>query len=221
MAFLSPRDWLNRRIHIIGCGGLGSTAAVILAKMGAPEVHLYDMDTVDDVNIANQFFNTENLGMNKVEAIAANMKLFSGADCGIPHHGKVEDTLDIPKIEDNDIVILALDSNDVRRWFYQQVIDTFPSWKKLNIFDTRMGGLTFDVFFSTNANAKEALEDTPEDSDVPDDLCTAKAIAFNTFGCSSFLAAMLRKHLKEEGCVSDREHIQVCMQNNILANLLL
>lgn len=188
--------------------------------MGAPEVHLYDMDTVDDVNIANQFFGPDNLGQHKVDALASNMQMMTGADCGIPHHGTVEETMNIPELEDNDIVILAVDSNDVRRWFYQQVIDTFPSWKKLNIFDTRMGGLTFDVFFSTNATAQAALDDTPPDGDVPDDLCTAKAIAFNTFGCASFLAAMLRKHLKEEGCYDAREHIQACMQNNIIAKLI-
>lgn len=205
---------------MIGCGGLGSTAAVILAKMGAPKIHLYDMDTVDDVNIANQFFGPHNLGQNKVKAIAENIEMFSGANCGIPHHGEIENTMDISNLGDNDIVILALDSNDTRRWFYQEVINEFPSWKKLNIFDTRMGGLTFDVFFSTNTNAKETLADTPVDADVPDDLCTAKAIAFNTFGCSSFLAAMLRKHLRGEGCIEKREHIQICMQNNILINLL-
>jgi len=221
LAFLAPEDWENRRVHIIGCGGLGSTAAIILAKMGCPEMHLYDMDTVDDVNIANQFFKPSNIGMPKVAALANNVTDYAGSEGLVYcHQGKIQDTMEIQDLEDEDIIILALDSNDVRRWFYEQVIATYPPWKKLYIFDTRMGGLTFDVYFSTNENAQEALDDTPKDEDVPDDLCTAKAIAFNVFGCSSFLAAWIRKHLKREDLQDERKHIQVCMQNDIIANQL-
>lgn len=221
LAFLAPEDWEGRRVHIIGCGGLGSTAAIILAKMGCPEMHLYDMDTVDDVNLNNQFFRPSNLGMQKVTALAVNIQDYVGGEQDIyAHDGRIEDGMKLQDLEDEDIIVLALDSNNVRRWFYEQVIEKFPKWKNLYIFDTRMGGLTFDVYFSTNANAAAALEDTPEDKDVPDDLCTAKAIAFNTFGCSSFLAAMLRKHLKREDLQSARQHIQVCMQNNIIAKLI-
>ena len=214
--FLAPKDWEGRRVHIIGCGGLGSTAAVILGKMGAPEIHLYDMDIVEDININNQFFGPANIDQPKVDAIKENVANYVGEDVCIAHNGKVEETMEFDKLDDEDIIIIGLDSNDTRRWVYTQIKEQFPPWKKLYIFDTRMGGLTFDVFFGTSQIIDKLLDETPFDKDVPDDLCTAKAIAFNTFGCSSFLGAMLRRHLVREAFQESFYHIQVCMQNNII-----
>ena len=37
--------------HLLGCGAIGSSAALQLARMGADHFHLYDRDIVEDVNI--------------------------------------------------------------------------------------------------------------------------------------------------------------------------
>ena len=56
---------LSIPIHIIGNGGIGSWVSLLLCKMGCSNIHLYDEDTVEEHNIASQFFKLEDLGKEK------------------------------------------------------------------------------------------------------------------------------------------------------------
>ena len=58
------------RIHIIGCGAVGSTVAENLARFGITRITLYDFDCVEPHNIANQMFRQSDIGKPKVEALA-------------------------------------------------------------------------------------------------------------------------------------------------------
>ena len=66
--FFNP-DTCKNRIHIIGCGSVGSTVAELLARFGLMNVSLYDFDVVEEHNLANQMFTTKNLYKPKVEAV--------------------------------------------------------------------------------------------------------------------------------------------------------
>lgn len=57
------------RIHIIGCGSVGSTIAENLARAGVTKFTLWDFDTVEPKNIANQMFIQADVGKPKVEAL--------------------------------------------------------------------------------------------------------------------------------------------------------
>ena len=57
------------RIHIIGCGSVGSTVAELLARFGLTNVSLYDFDTVEEHNLANQMFTVKNLYKPKIEGV--------------------------------------------------------------------------------------------------------------------------------------------------------
>lgn len=57
------------KIHIIGCGSVGSTVAELLSRFGLKNVNLYDFDEVEDHNLANQMFTTKNLYKPKVEGV--------------------------------------------------------------------------------------------------------------------------------------------------------
>lgn len=46
------------RIHIIGCGSVGSTVAELLARYGLTKFTLWDMDFVEPKNIVNQMFSS-------------------------------------------------------------------------------------------------------------------------------------------------------------------
>jgi hypothetical protein len=67
--FFKPED-VKERIHIIGCGSVGSTVAELFARFGLTKLTLYDFDTVEPKNLANQMFRQEHIGMAKVEALA-------------------------------------------------------------------------------------------------------------------------------------------------------
>lgn len=63
-----PED-VKGRIHIIGCGSVGSTLAENLARCGVTKMTLYDFDTVEARNIVNQMFLQEHVGMSKCDAL--------------------------------------------------------------------------------------------------------------------------------------------------------
>ena len=64
----------DKRVAIIGCGGLGSNAAVMLTRAGVGHLVLIDFDTVCESNLNRQAFFADQLGMLKVDALAANLR---------------------------------------------------------------------------------------------------------------------------------------------------
>lgn len=71
--FFKP-EMLTSRVHIIGCGSVGSTVAENLARFGITEMVLYDFDTVESKNIANQMFTQEDIGKLKIDAVASSLQ---------------------------------------------------------------------------------------------------------------------------------------------------
>ena len=57
------------RIHIVGCGSVGATVAENLARCGITKFTLWDFDTVEPHNLANQIFRQKDVGKTKVEAL--------------------------------------------------------------------------------------------------------------------------------------------------------
>lgn len=59
----------SSRIHIVGCGSVGSTLAENLIRCGVTKLALWDFDTVEEHNIVNQMFRKADVGRKKVEAL--------------------------------------------------------------------------------------------------------------------------------------------------------
>ena len=59
----------DSRIHIIGCGSVGSTLAENLARCGVTKMTLWDFDDVEPHNIVNQMFRQQDIHKKKVEAL--------------------------------------------------------------------------------------------------------------------------------------------------------
>lgn len=66
--FFQPEK-VRERIHIIGCGSVGSTIAENLARCGIKKMTLWDFDKVESHNIVNQMFGQQDIGKAKVEAL--------------------------------------------------------------------------------------------------------------------------------------------------------
>lgn len=67
--FFHP-SMVDGKIHIIGCGAVGSTIAELLARCGLTDFVLYDHDTVEPHNLVNQMFRDKDVGKKKVDALA-------------------------------------------------------------------------------------------------------------------------------------------------------
>ncbi len=70
--FFKPEK-CDGRVHIIGCGAVGSTVAENIARLGLTKVSLYDFDTVEAHNVANQMFYATDIGKLKVDAVSEMM----------------------------------------------------------------------------------------------------------------------------------------------------
>ena len=77
--FFKP-EMLKARVHLIGCGSVGSTVAELLARFGITDVTLYDFDTVEPKNIANQMFFQRDINVPKVVA-TKNLMCEINPDC--------------------------------------------------------------------------------------------------------------------------------------------
>lgn len=67
--FFNPEK-VEYRIHIIGCGSVGSTVAENLVRCGIEKITLWDFDIVESHNIANQMFREEDVGKPKTQALS-------------------------------------------------------------------------------------------------------------------------------------------------------
>ena len=108
--FFNP-DECKDRIHIIGCGSVGSTVAELLARFGLTNFVLYDFDTVEPHNIVNQMFTSKHIHMPKVEALKEML---------IEINPDIEDRIKLqPKGWTDQVlsgyVFLAVDNIDLRR----------------------------------------------------------------------------------------------------------
>ena len=66
--FFKP-ETVDCRIHILGCGSVGSSLAELLVRCGLTKLTLWDFDYVEPHNISNQMFRFKDIGKPKVEAL--------------------------------------------------------------------------------------------------------------------------------------------------------
>lgn len=74
---------LRSSLLIVGCGALGSTAAMYAAASGVGHITLVDFDTVEISNLQRQvFFREQDAGKSKAELIAASIRALN-SDCTV------------------------------------------------------------------------------------------------------------------------------------------
>lgn len=109
-------------IAIVGVGGIGSNLASLLVpalsqgrlskRFNRININLYDSDKVEKENIFHQRFNHSNIGQTKVLATKKNLMSFESDKLQIIPKGK--DVRVVEDIEDNDLIVVCVDSSDAR-----------------------------------------------------------------------------------------------------------
>lgn len=182
----NPNLFSNKKIWIIGAGGIGSNSAYVLSKMWL-HCKVCDFDEVDTVNTSSQFYSMNQLGKPKVEMLKENIKKMADEDIEIIN-GKYEKWM----FDDCDILILALDSLAVRK----QVIETCKD--NQFILDTRMVKkiAQINLLYWIQRNTwleKEWREDA--DANNAGTRCTEKAVAFNALWMAALVGSIVADYL--------------------------
>jgi len=112
-----PNELLEKKILVVGAGGIGCELLKNLAMAGFTELEVIDLDTIDVSNLNRQFlFRKEHVGLSKAKvasdaaiAMRPNMKI-------VHHHDSIfNDKYDVPYFQRFAVVLNALDNLAARR----------------------------------------------------------------------------------------------------------
>jgi hypothetical protein len=172
-------------VTVIGAGGIGSPTVMLLAQMGVPDITVLDFDTVEEHNRASQLYPRADVGKAKVASLAETIDRY--ADCRITV--RQERYVDQPL---SGLVISAVDNMEARQAIWEQL-----RWNpNVELYvDGRMGGQVFLVLTARPYDPDDvALYEKQlfPDSEAAEIPCTARSIAYNTFGIASEIASVVR-----------------------------
>lgn len=158
----------SSRIHIVGCGSVGSTLAENLARCGVTRMTLWDFDTVEAHNIVNQMFRQQDVGKPKVEALK---------DILMDINPEIKDDVELkPKGWEGRLmsgyIFLCVDNIELRRTIVEKHMDS-PYVKAMFDFRTLLESaqhyaadwsnykMKQDLLKSMQFSHEEAAEETP------------------------------------------------------------
>lgn len=179
-------------ITMIGCGGIGSPTAILLAKMGFSKITIIDGDTIEEHNLPNQFFRKSDLDKPKVEAMKEVVLEFT--DCS------VQTVLEYftGQCPLSGIVVSGVDTMKTRKEIWSKV--------KFNVeiplyVEGRTGGNLIEVYTTRPCQIDDIefyerwLYDDEDAEELP---CTARAIMYTGFGIAGIIASKIKKWIKKE-----------------------
>lgn len=125
-------------VAICGLGGLGSNAAISLARAGVGRLRLIDFDRVDISNLNRQQYKISQLGMYKTEAMKQNlMEIAPYCDTVIDTVRLSEENLELTA--DCDIVCECFDNAECKAMLVNGISENYP--KKYIVAASGMSGL--------------------------------------------------------------------------------
>jgi len=114
-------------IGIAGLGGLGSNAAVSLARAGIGRLVLVDFDIVEKTNLNRQYYFLNQLGMKKTDALKENIGRINPDVIVETHEIKLKKGAMSKLFRDVDVIIEALDSAEIKTAFIEEILLKLPN----------------------------------------------------------------------------------------------
>lgn len=166
LEYFNPND-VKGKIHIIGCGSVGSTLAENLARCGLTEFVLWDFDIVEKHNIVNQMFDERHIGKKKTEAL---LDILGNINSEILTKTKVKEGWNGELL--SGYVFLCVDSIEIRKAIVEKHMNT-PMIKAVFDFRTLLESAQHyaadwtiqrhkeDLINTMQFTHEEAMESTP------------------------------------------------------------
>ena len=125
----SERIWKKLKessVGIAGLGGLGSNAAVSLARSGIGKLILVDFDIVEKSNLGRQYYFLEHIGKTKVQSLKDIIGKINPEVEIIAHNIKLEKGSMEKPFKDITVVIEALDNAETKTIFIEEILTKLP-----------------------------------------------------------------------------------------------
>lgn len=113
-------------VGIAGAGGLGSNAAVSLARAGVGRLVIVDFDRVEESNLNRQYYFRDQIGKLKVEALKENInRIYHSTKVDVFNEKLVKGSMD-KYFHDVDVIIEALDTGKIKTVFVEEIMHKLP-----------------------------------------------------------------------------------------------
>ena len=113
-------------VGIAGLGGLGSTIAIALARIGVGTLILVDFDVVEPSNLNRQQYFIDQIGMPKVDALRENLTRINPYVHVITHDLILNAENVIPTFADVQVVVEAFDRADMKAMIINAITERYP-----------------------------------------------------------------------------------------------
>jgi len=113
-------------VGIAGLGGLGSNAAISLARAGIGQLVLVDFDKVEKKNLTRQYYFLDQIGKTKVDSLKENIKKINPKVKIITHNIKLKKGFMEKPFQDITVVIEALDNAEIKTLFIEEILSKLP-----------------------------------------------------------------------------------------------
>jgi sulfur carrier protein ThiS adenylyltransferase len=113
-------------VGIAGVGGLGSNAAISLARAGIGRLILVDFDRVEESNLDRQHYFRDQVCKIKVEALKENIKRINPwMKVDVFNQKLTKGSMDKP-FHGADVIVEALDSAETKTLFIEEIMQKLP-----------------------------------------------------------------------------------------------
>ncbi|MBK9292423.1 MAG: sulfur carrier protein ThiS adenylyltransferase ThiF [Bacteroidetes bacterium] len=114
------------KVGIAGCGGLGSNAAVALARVGVKQLVLADFDVIEPSNLNRQYYFLHQIGEYKTSALADNLHMIARG-LKLELHTRKLEFADIPQVFGGcHLVIEAFDRSEAKQMIAESMLAHMP-----------------------------------------------------------------------------------------------
>tara|TARA_R100000900_G_scaffold146463_2_gene136508 strand:+ start:594 stop:1250 length:657 start_codon:yes stop_codon:yes gene_type:complete len=182
--------------HILGCGAIGSSVAMQLARMGAQDLVLHDFDKVEIENVGvSQYFQND-IGKLKVDALKEHIKAVDD-DITVISHAKRFDEWEKSN-KPADVVILGFDSMASRLEAVTIITNSSKFNQPMLMIDGRMGAEHYQQYLFLKPTLKSYLKSWYSDEDGDPEPCNAKATSYCSNMSGSFIVNAIRKFVMKQ-----------------------
>ena len=186
---------VNQRLHIFGCGAIGSNVAIHSDKMGIRDFVLYDFDKVEEPNLGVTPYNLKDVGELKIDALSNILSPMANTE---KIEGKIEEDTKL-NIDGNSIAVLAFDNMEARLMVAKKICKA----KAKLLVDGRMGAELFQMYVFPKPKLKEYKKFWYSDEDGSQEPCTAKATPWCSSLTGSFISNAISKVISGHPCPTE------------------
>ncbi len=117
----------TKSVGIAGCGGLGSNAAISLARVGVGSLVIADCDKVEEGNLNRQYYFCDQVGSYKSIALNENVRKVNPSVDVIAHVVELTPTIITDLFAGCDVILEAFDRAEMKEMIIECVQAMFPA----------------------------------------------------------------------------------------------